>query len=552
MRATFVLNVLLVASVWAQPPLVYNRAVLNAASFVPQGVPGGGIARGSIFSIFGTRFGPPSPVPVSVFPLDTTLGGVSITITQGNTTVNALPLYASNTQVNAIMPSNAPLGMASLRVVSGRTQGNPVPVRIVDNSVGIFTATQAGVGPGVLQNFIAPDNQPYNAPTVTAQPGQVITLWATGLGPAPNGIDNVAPPAGNLPATVEVFVGGKSASVQYHGRTPCCSGVDQIVFQVPADAPLGCWVPVLVRTGGATVSNAVTMAIQSDTSTCSETLNRLAPAVVNGGKAGAFVAVRASTHEDVGTRVPIDLTVDYHAAILYDMKSSLFAFNAAVSLPPAGTCTTYSVAGDLLAGDLLPGGVPTARLLDAGPAFNLTGPRGSRTLTSVVPSFRIGYLGGSITGNLFPGTLFLEPGAYTLSGFGGADVGAFQASLTVPQPLTWTNRDQIMTVSRSQPLTISWTGGTDQQVGIVGFGEDLPTNASTSFVCVAQPGTTSFTIPPYILANLPATRRNILQSKSVIYFVSVPRSSATPLTASGLDAGVAMFTYINGKTVVFQ
>ncbi|HYL75808.1 MAG TPA: hypothetical protein VEU96_16480 [Bryobacteraceae bacterium] len=552
MRTAFVLSALLVASAWAQQPLVYNRAVVNAASFVPQGIPGGGIARGSIFSIFGNRFGPASGMQVSAFPLATTLGGVSITITQGNTTVNAIPLYASNTQVNAIMPSNAPLGMASLRVVNGAIKGNPVPVRIVDNAVGIFTATQAGVGPGILQNFVTADNQPINAPTLTAQAGQVITLYGTGLGPAPNGIDTTQPTASNLPTPVEVFVGGKSASLLYHGRSPCCAGLDQIVFQVPADAPLGCWVPVFVRTAGATVSNAVTMAIQSDTSTCSEPLNRLASAIVNGGKAGAFVAVRASTHEDIGTRSPIDVTVDYHAAILYDMKSSLFPFNAAVSLPPAGTCTTYSVAGDLLAGDLLPGGVPSARLLDAGPAFNLTGPRGARTLTSVVPPYRIGYLGGAITGNLFPGTLFLDPGAYTLSGFGGADVGAFQASLNVPQPLTWTNRDQIMTVSRSQPLTISWTGGTDQQVGIVGFGEDLPTNASTSFVCVAQQGSTSFTIPPYILSNLPATRRNILQSKSVIYFVSVPRSGATPFTASGLDAGVAMFAYINGKTVVFQ
>jgi hypothetical protein len=42
-------------------PLVYGRAVVNAASFMPQGLPGGGIARGSLFSVFGTRFGPGAP-----------------------------------------------------------------------------------------------------------------------------------------------------------------------------------------------------------------------------------------------------------------------------------------------------------------------------------------------------------------------------------------------------------------------------------------------------------------------------------------------------------
>src|SRR5207253_8114291 len=127
--------------------------------------------------------------------------------------------------------------------------------------------------------------------TITAQPGQVITLWGTGLGPVTGG-DNVAPPAGNLPTKTEVFVGGKSAAVLYSGRTPCCAGVDQIVFTVPTDTPLGCWVPVYVRTEGTGISNVVTMAIQSNGSTCSDALNPLAQALVGGQKAGGFVAFR--------------------------------------------------------------------------------------------------------------------------------------------------------------------------------------------------------------------------------------------------------------------
>ncbi len=70
----------------------------------------------------------------------------------------------------------------------------------------------------------------------------MITLWGTGLGPV--AADNVAPIAGNLPTQVELFVGGVPATVNYSGRTPCCSGVDQIAFVVPANAPQGCWVPV--------------------------------------------------------------------------------------------------------------------------------------------------------------------------------------------------------------------------------------------------------------------------------------------------------------------
>ena len=72
-----------------------------------------------------------------------------------------------------------------------------------------------------------------------------------------------------------VFVGGVSATISYHGRSPCCAGLDQVVFTVPANAPTGCYVPVVVRMSGTVVSNAVTMAIASATgaSSCSRPMN---------------------------------------------------------------------------------------------------------------------------------------------------------------------------------------------------------------------------------------------------------------------------------------
>src|SRR5205085_4481865 len=132
---------------------------------------------------------------------------VSLNVFQGATTVSAIPLYVSATQINAIMPSNAPLGAASVQVIAGNFRSNPQPVRIVNSAFGIFTALGTGIGPGVLQNFVAADNQPINSPTITAQNGQVITMWGTGLGPVTGG-DNVATKAGNLTVQTEVFVGG--------------------------------------------------------------------------------------------------------------------------------------------------------------------------------------------------------------------------------------------------------------------------------------------------------------------------------------------------------
>ena len=90
----------------------------------------------------------------------------------------------------------------------------------------------------------------------------MIRLWGTGLGPGT--IDNGPPARENLPIQTEVFVGEKQANVLYSGRSECCASVDVIEFEVPPEAPDGCWVPVYVRTAGVNVSNTVTMAIGSE------------------------------------------------------------------------------------------------------------------------------------------------------------------------------------------------------------------------------------------------------------------------------------------------
>jgi uncharacterized protein (TIGR03437 family) len=543
----------LALSVQAQSPLIFSRSTFNAASFMPAGIPGGAIAQGSIFSVFGSHLGPATAVTASSFPLGTMLGGVSLNVVQGATIVHAIPVYVSASQINAIMPSNAPLGAVSLQVTSGNARSNMSPARVAASALGIFTATGTGIGPGILYNFVSQNNQPVNSPLVTAKNGQVITLWGTGLGPVATG-DNVAPKAGDLPVQVEVFVGGQPAAVQYSGRSTCCAGVDQVVFTVPANAPAGCWVPVYVRTGGTAVSNVVTMGINPKGDVCStDVLPQITSIIVKGGIFGKAVAVRAFTHQDIGTFAPVDVTADYHLSYAFDSTPGPFPFHPIYSFPPSGTCTVYTVPGDLLGGDLVPGTPPENMPPDFGAPFLLTGPNGMRTLTSLFSTVRISYLGGMISNNILPSSLYLNPGSYKLMGFGGTDIGPFSVSFSIPQPLTWTNRDQLASIDRTQPLTISWTGGdSGQVVTVMGFGEDLPTNSSAVFACIASPGAGSLTVPPAILANLPPTRGNPLQSKDVIYLVTLPGTSMQSFSAKGLNQGVSMFSLINGKTVVIQ
>jgi uncharacterized protein (TIGR03437 family) len=537
----------------AQTPLIYSRSIYNAASYTPAGLPGGGIAQGSLFSLFGTNLGPTAGVSVNAFPLQTTLGGTSISIVQGATTVAAIPVYVGASQINAIMPSNAPLGAASVQITYNGHRSNFAPVRIVTTSFGVYTALGTGLGPAIVQNFINASTQPVNSTTAVAQPGQSATLWGTGLGPI-QAADNIAPPVGNIPnIKVEVFVGGVSAPVLYSGRAPCCSGSDQVVFTIPTNAPTGCWVPIYVRTNGTAISNFVTMAIGPGASTCTtDVLPQITAGFIGAKSIGQAFTMRAATHHDVGVRSPIDTTADYHVSFAFAPHDETFLFNPAISFPPSGTCTVYTHQGDLLGGDMLPSMEPTTMPLDMGAPFLLTGPNGTKTLTSTFTGANAGYLGGAVS-SLLSSTLFLDPGSYTVQGFGGLGVGPFTTNFTIPTPLNWTNRLTTTTVPRTQPLSVSWTGGdSGQVVAIVGFGEDLPTASSAVFACIAPKGANSFTVPTDILANLPATRPNPLQSKDIIYVLTLAGSSVETINATGLDVGLTSFFSILGKTVVLQ
>lgn len=233
-------------------PFVYYRGAVNAASFLPPGLPNAALARGSMFSIFGRDLGPAAPQQVSAFPLQETFAGVSVELSQGAAKVRALPVYVSAGQLNVILPSNAPLGLASLRVTYNGQVSNPIPVEVTAASVGLFSVNGGGFGPGIVQNYVSPASQPINSFSQTARPGQVSILWGTGIGAAPFP-DSVAPMPQTLDGSIELYIGGKKAAIAYAGRTPCCAAIDQIVFTVPGDAPAGCYVPVVVRSGGATV-----------------------------------------------------------------------------------------------------------------------------------------------------------------------------------------------------------------------------------------------------------------------------------------------------------
>ncbi len=410
------------------------------------------------------------------------------------------------------------------------------------------------MGPGIIQNFVSQTDQPFNSPSKTAKPGQVVTMWATGLGPI-TGPDGEAPPVGSLPFDVEIFVGGKTVrKLLYGGRAPCCSGVDQFVFETPKDAPEGCYVPVRARVGGVAVSNTVTMAIQKDGQSCSEPDNPFIETLLSGGTAGAVSLARTLFELDVDVIAPATFTLDQAGGYFRQETGGTFAFNPFLALPPAGACTAYSGFGDLLTGGFIPFVPPLG--LDAGD-LTLNGPSGAAALLRTVMGGSTDYDPTVVGGpegisEAADAPLYLSPGNYGVSGEGGADIGAINADADVSEPPRWTNSGEFTEVPRGNEVAFTWTAPGAARVVVAGVSVDRPANVSGVFLCLAAAGASSFSVPTSVLANLPASRSILGQSDGFLILGSWPTGVLENFTADGLDQAAVMFQSVHSKTVRFR
>ena len=539
-------------------PLITKSGVVNAASYLPASLPAGAIAQGSFFSIFGSNLGPPATARVTSFPLGTTLGGVSLKFTAQGRTVDAIPAFVAPSQINGIMPSNAPTGDGTMTVTYNGLTSPPMPVKVVMNNFGSFS-TAGGQGPGIIQNFITPDDQPLNTSESPAKPGQAVILWGTGLGPI-SGSDTLAPAAGDLPFDVQIFVGGKLATKLYSGRTPCCSGVDQLVFYVPNDAPQGCYVPVQVQVG-ATFSNQVTMAIDASGQKCSNTTPS-GGLPVSGGKSGSILLGRADVIDSAlsgSGGSPNVFSVDWVSVSFTETPAGgATGFNPLQSLPPLGSCSTNNGKDldllGLLGGSTasLPGG-GTKKYLDAGTPLSITGPSGTKSVpkSDSGSGSYLAFVGGGLPLGLSPSQpAYFAPGLYTVSGNGGKDVGAFQARVNATTVPVWTNRDQITQIDRSFPINLTWSGGdpASQYALIMGLANDSDSKTSGSFLCLAPMGDGRFTIPVSAFANLPATGANATAFGALI-FGAAPSGTPATFTATGIESGFSRFMPLSVKTM---
>jgi len=319
---------------------------------------------------------------------------------------------------------------------------------------------------------------------------------------------------------------------------------------------VGCWTPVYVKTAGKAISNFATISVSTDGTPCQEPNNVLSAALINGGKIGSYATARINLRHDAGARTPRDATTDLLGSYEAQEVAGAANFNPMFSLPPAGTCTVYTVIGILgkdpaaTIGGFTP---PTGPALDSGNA-TVTADKGTNTVRQgSYPAMGIVQLGGAIPSLPMTNKTFLDSGGVTLGLPGGNDIGSSSADATVPQPFTWSNRDQISAVTLSKELTLTWTGGDPASTTFIVVGAaDLPTNSSAVALCLAPQGSESFTVPLDVLANLPVTRLRAIQSRGAIYLGQWNISSPIGVSAAGFDFGAFLPIFVGGKTVRFQ
>ena len=235
--------------------------IVNAASFLAASSPGGALAQGSIFTIFGGGIGPSPGVVAERFPLGTTLGGAAVQIVhQSGQSLAAFPIFVSANQINAILPSAMSVGLVTVTVTYNGRTSVPVTAKVVRSSFGAFS-------PNGAQNYESPESLPLNSPAKPARPGQTVILWGTGLGPIALP-DQAGPAPGNRTDPIRLLLAGRPVPVDYAGRSGCCAGVDQIQFRIPEDAPAGCVVPVQVELQNGVYSSLTSISVTGDGGPC--------------------------------------------------------------------------------------------------------------------------------------------------------------------------------------------------------------------------------------------------------------------------------------------
>ncbi len=252
------------------------RGQLGSGALNAPVVPVGGVTNNASYNLAGTTVAPGSIA--AVFGSDMTNGAICV-YTQGcnprfdagkmtssmagtSATVNgvAAPMfYTTPGQIGIQIPVETTGATATLIVKAEGLSSAPQTIALEPAAPGIFTIASDGRGAGSITHT---NGLPVSAANPAAR-GEALVLYATGLGAMTPAVatGTIAPSTSRLATQPVLTVGGVPATVSFAGQSGCCVGLNQINFTVPASAPTGAAVAVVVSSG-AKNSNTVTLAIK--------------------------------------------------------------------------------------------------------------------------------------------------------------------------------------------------------------------------------------------------------------------------------------------------
>ena len=530
----------------AQPRIT---GIQNNYSYLIPGTPNYAIAQGSIFALYGANMAPAGLLQQGFNPaLNRNLGGVSIKITIGGTTTEAIPYYVSPDQIAAILPSATPVGTGTMTVTYNGQTSPTLPLTVVQSAFGILTLGGNGLGTAAVYDL----DYNYITPIHSANPGEIVYFWGTGQGPDPNDETKpIASPQNLSNLSFEFYIGNKPAKVIYHGRSGY-PGLDQIAVEIPAGVA-GCYASAYVKTGNI-MSNFVSIPVAASGRVCtdwfssSDDVQRLLGTGKTEVNLGWFYLVRFLSYTPSFGGQPARMLTQDSATAQFVRSTPFDSSNwGAVGgfANPGCIVTAWRTQSPFVA--------PILKRLDAGPSVTLTLPDGAtRTLNKQ---------GGSnyvfSVNDASPGAQLIIPpagGMFRFQAPGGADIGPTDATITASNPLVWNEQTTISTVSRSQPLTVTWKGGTPGGFVVIQGGAFAGTNGDifTSFGCTVAVEAGSYTVPRDVLASMVASTvtppLNTPTGSLLVEHFTLPAR----FTAPGLDHGSIVWESYSGTSVNYQ
>ncbi|MDR3698279.1 MAG: hypothetical protein P4L56_01510 [Candidatus Sulfopaludibacter sp.] len=193
------------------------------------------------------------------------LDRTSVTISGQQTYID----YISPTQVNALLPLVSS-GSQQLTITTAAGNSASYPVNVSANQFAVYAPPQFVVGGnqyvGAIFNdatYVMPPNAVSGFTSRQAHPGETITIFGIGFGPASNGLQPGQLSAGQvaIKGTIQVLFGTAPAVVSFAGLAPGTFGLYQLNVVVPA-IPSSDQVPLTITLNGAKGTQTLYTAVQ--------------------------------------------------------------------------------------------------------------------------------------------------------------------------------------------------------------------------------------------------------------------------------------------------